>query len=44
MDEKIPFINDDKELFREEFVCIMENRFIAGEDDFDYSLVDNNDN
>ena len=29
-------------MFHDEFIGLMENRFIDGEDDFDYSKIDNN--
>ena len=43
LDDKVPLSKEDRQLFHEEFVELMENRFLNGEDDFEYNIIDNND-
>ena len=40
--DEIPVSKKDRDTFHSEFVSLMEERFIDGEDEFDYKTVDNN--
>lgn len=42
LDDKVPITNEEKERLHREFSELMQNRFLDGKDDFDYSVIDNN--
>lgn len=42
LDGKIPMDSEEKLRLREEFLCLMEKKFLDGEDCFDYDIVDHN--
>lgn len=40
LDEKVPITQEERERLNNEFICLMEKRFIDGDDDFDYNKID----
>ena len=41
LEEKIPMENEERIQLRKEFLCLMENSFLIGDENFDYSVIDN---
>lgn len=44
MNEKVPVTDEEKERLKHEFIKIMEEQFLNGNDKFDYRKIDNDEN